>query len=547
MRLSLNSFFHSISSALQCCRFDDVFLKVKQYKILDAILSGKDVIGVLPTGYGKSMIFQLLPYVYEYHSKKQSIVLVIAPLNAIIDDQIQSLRKRGVSAGILKTKHANSNSKDKPGRGIEKLCAEENESDSDIGNSDNDIYYKWHKEFREILETSIPNRTVTIRPRDKPWMNSGIRKEIRKRNRLLKYYCSHKSPEAWENYRVQRNLTTSHIRAAKETFYVKLNEKLQNPEIVPKKWWGLIKLHYGNKIHSNIPALVDGDRVITDSKEKATLFNDYFCSVYEIENADTALPTLDVFQDVKFIDNISTSTQEINILLKNVDVSKACGYDGIGNKILKICADYITNPLCHIINESLSQGVFPSMWKFANVIPIFKKNDRQDKLNYRPVSLLTCLSKICEKIVFIRLYNFLLEIKFLTPFQSGFRPGDSTTNQLILITHKIFEALERGKEVRMVFLDISKAFDKVWHRGLLLKLERLGVQDPLLKWFRSYLTGRKQRVIIDGQSSDWKQIEAGVPQGSVLGPLLFLFILMTLLQIFNLILFFMPTILPYLK
>ena len=101
------------------------------------------------------------------------------------------------------------------------------------------------------------------------------------------------------------------------------------------------------------------------------------------------------------------------------------------------------------------------MWKFANVIPIFKKNDRQDKLNYRPVSLWTCLSKICEKIVFIRLYNFLLEIKFLTPFQSGFRPGDSTTNQLILISHKIYEALEQGKEVRMVFLDISKAFDKV--------------------------------------------------------------------------------------
>jgi hypothetical protein len=161
------------------------------------------------------------------------------------------------------------------------------------------------------------------------------------------------------------------------------------------------------------------------------------------------------------------------------------------------------------------------MWKFANVIPIFKKNDRQDKLNYRPVSLLTCLSKICEKLVFNRLYNFLLEIKFLTPFQSGFRPGDSTTNQLILITQKIYEALEQGKEVRMVFLDISKAFDKVWHRGLFLKLERLGLRDPLLKWFRSYLIGRKQRVIIDGQSSDWRQIEAGVPQGSVLGPLLF--------------------------
>jgi hypothetical protein len=120
----------------------------------------------------------------------------------------------------------------------------------------------------------------------------------------------------------------------------------------------------------------------------------------------------------------------------------------------------------------------------ANVIPIFKKDDRQSKLNYRPVSLLISLSKIMEKIVFTRLYNFLLEIQFLNRFQSGFRPGDSTVNQLILIVHKIYEALESGKEVRMVFLDISKAFDKVWHKGRIYNLELLGVEDPLLKWFK---------------------------------------------------------------
>jgi hypothetical protein len=190
---------------------------------------------------------------------------------------------------------------------------------------------------------------------------------------------------------------------------------------------------------------------------------------------------LDVFQNSKYIDHVSTTDQEINILLKNVDVSKECGYDGISNMILKICANCITSPLCKIINRSFSQGVFPSLWKFANVLPLFKKGDRQHKINYRPVSLLTSLSKICEKIVFFRLYNFLLDIKFLNPFQSGFRPGDSTVNQLIFITHKIYDALEQGKEVRMVFLDISKAFDKVWHRGLLLKLEQLGVRGPVVK------------------------------------------------------------------
>ena len=116
----------------------------------------------------------------------------------------------------------------------------------------------------------------------------------------------------------------------------------------------------------------------------------------------------------------------------------------------------------------------------------------------------------------------MLDINFLSPYQSGFRPGDSTVNQLIYIVHKIHEALDSGNEVRMVFLDISKAFDKVWHKGLIFKLKTIGVKGPLLNWIASYLSQRKQRVVINGQSSDWGDIEAGVPQGSVLGPLLFL-------------------------
>ncbi|CAB4045118.1 Hypothetical predicted protein, partial [Paramuricea clavata] len=159
----------------------------------------------------------------------------------------------------------------------------------------------------------------------------------------------------------------------------------------------------------------------------------------------------------------------------------------------------------------------------ANVIPLSKTTvDRQLKINYRPISLLASLSKVIEKVVFMRFYNFLLDIGFLNPMQSGYRPGDSTVNQILYLTHKIYEAFELGKEVRVVFLDISKAFDRVWHKGLLYKLKLIGVRDPLLSWFESYLLDRKQRVVIDGQFSQWKNINAGVPQGSVVGPLLFL-------------------------
>jgi retron-type reverse transcriptase len=175
----------------------------------------------------------------------------------------------------------------------------------------------------------------------------------------------------------------------------------------------------------------------------------------------------------------------------------------------------------------LSSGVFPEQWKMANVIPLSKTTfDRQSKINYRPISLLASLSKltkVIEKVVFMRFYNFLLDIGFLNPMRSGYRPGVSTVNQILYLTHKIYEAFELGKEVRVMFLDISKAFDRVWHKGLLYKLKLISVRDPLLSWFESYLLDRKQRVVVVGQFSQWKNINAGVPQGSVLGPLLFLF------------------------
>ena len=153
-----------------------------------------------------------------------------------------------------------------------------------------------------------------------------------------------------------------------------------------------------------------------------------------------------------------------------------------------------------------------------------KKNSRQCKKNYRPISLMPIFGKIFEKLIFNSAYRHLCDNDMLTPHQSGFRPGDSTVNQLLSITHKIYTAFEAipTKETRAVFLDLSKAFDRVWHEGLLYKLECCGISGNLLSLISNFLTNREQRVVLNGKNSEWRRISAGVPQGSVLGPLFFL-------------------------
>ena len=163
-------------------------------------------------------------------------------------------------------------------------------------------------------------------------------------------------------------------------------------------------------------------------------------------------------------------------------------------------------------------------WKEANITPVHKKKDKQIVSNYRPISLLPIFAKVFERIVFKNMYNYLVSNNQITKHQSGFRPGDSCTNQLLSLIHEIHLAFDDNRclEVRSVYLDMSKAFDKVWHEGLLFKLKQNGIDGKLLKLFENYLSNRRQRVVLNWKLSEWESILAGVPQGSVLGPLLFL-------------------------
>ena len=194
----------------------------------------------------------------------------------------------------------------------------------------------------------------------------------------------------------------------------------------------------------------------------------------------------------------------------------------MNNRVLRELATELSVPFCSLFNRSLQIGAFPENWKRSHVTPIAKGGERSSPSNYRPISLLCTPEKRFERVVFKHIYTHFHENHILTSLQSGFIPGDSTVNQLTFLYNTFSQALDTEKEVRVVFCDVSKAFDRVWHEGLLLKLEAAGIRGSLLSWLRSYLSDRKQRVVLPGAESKWNKIRAGVPQGSILGPLLFL-------------------------
>ena len=283
------------------------------------------------------------------------------------------------------------------------------------------------------------------------------------------------------------------------------------------------------KKKSSCKKLRKNNVLIEDKQNIANTFNDYFSEIgSELVKNLPSCPKGKHFthfmknKSVKSMFFSPVTPKNIIDVVTNLKGNKSSGHDEIDSCVVKRCIHLITLPLSHIFNASFEHGTFPKDFKLAKVIPVYKKGDNSLCSNYRPISILSVFSKIFEKLVYNRLIAFLDKHNISYSKQFGFRQGYGTNMALIEFVNNISLAFEEKKIVLGLFLDLSKAFDSIDHDILIHKMYHYGIRGKVLNWFISYLSNRKQYVTIDNHNSQYNSLNVGVPQGSVLGPLLFL-------------------------
>jgi len=305
-----------------------------------------------------------------------------------------------------------------------------------------------------------------------------------------------------------------------------------------KTTWTIFNELLGRKLFSNIiqKLTVDGTH-LTNQQCIAEGLNKYFTSIVDVINS-TKLPTpsdntsqlytylrLDKSTPYPPMVFKSFSTNEIISIIKSLKTKNSFGYDEISPRILRISANYISSPLTHICNRVISMGVFPDRMKYSTVTPVHKKGVLTDPSNYRPISVITSFGKVLETALYERMAEYISYNSIMTDQQFGFRKGYSTDEAIFKLVHEVLNALNDKSKVGSIFLDLEKAFDSVNHSLLIKKLSYYGKAKQLIE---SYLSNRYQRVILKNFRtnfnvvSEWESVKHGVPQGSVLGPLLFL-------------------------